>query len=371
MKIVHIGFSHRWDDIRIFHKECRSLATKGYEVIYITSNRYAEGITGIYDNVKIIVIKLISAGRIKRIFKYYKELKNLIINLDADIYHFHEIELIPVLAFAIRKKKKVIYDLHEDSPRQLNASLCKKYGVFLGKLLTKLIEKYENLYIKKSHYIIAATPHILERCEKINDNVMLIANYPIIHDNSNDEYLPFLKREKKVCYTGGISETNGIFNIIKAMSSVNGELYLAGDLSDELYNNIKNYPGWLKVYHLGYIDRNRVKKLLLECVAGLVIYKPSGNTIEALPNKMFEYMEVGLPVIASDFPLWKKIIERNKCGICVNPLDPDEISNAINFMLDNPDKAEKMGQNGKEMIKASLNWANEEVKLLKFYEEIR
>jgi len=89
-----------------------------------------------------------------------------------------------------------------------------------------------------------------------------------------------------------------------------------------------------------------------------------------MPNKIFEYMIAGLPVIASNFPLWKEIVEGNNCGICVNPLDPKEIANAIKYLIDHPDEARAMGENGRRSVLEKYNWEKESEKLIRLYEEI-
>jgi glycosyltransferase involved in cell wall biosynthesis len=85
---------------------------------------------------------------------------------------------------------------------------------------------------------------------------------------------------------------------------------------------------------------------------------------------MFEYMAAGLPVIASNFPLWKEIIEGNHCGIYVNPLKPKEIAKAIEYLIKHPKEAKRMGENGRKAVLEKYNWENESKKLLKIYEEL-
>ena len=79
-------------------------------------------------------------------------------------------------------------------------------------------------------------------------------------------------------------------------------------------------------------------------------------------------MAAGLPVIASNFPLWKEIVEGNKCGLIVNPLDPEEIARAIEYLINHPDEARRMGKNGRRAVLEKYNWENESKKLLKLYE---
>jgi len=132
----------------------------------------------------------------------------------------------------------------------------------------------------------------------------------------------------------------------------------------------KNQVGWEKVDFLGWLDRNGVKAALNESVAGLVTLHPIINYLDALPVKMFEYMAAGLPVIASNFPLWKKIIENNQCGLCVDPLDPRAIAKAIQYLVAHPIEAEQMGRNGQRAVQEKYNWDIEERKLLSFYQRV-
>ena len=85
---------------------------------------------------------------------------------------------------------------------------------------------------------------------------------------------------------------------------------------------------------------------------------------------MFEYMSAGLPVIASNFPKWKNIINETNCGICVNPENPDEIAKAIEFIMTHPKKAKEMGQNGRKLIEKKYNWSIEEKKLNIIYSSL-
>lgn len=118
---------------------------------------------------------------------------------------------------------------------------------------------------------------------------------------------------------------------------------------------------------IGKISREEVNELYGKSRAGLVIYQPAANHIESQPIKMFEFMAAGLPVVASNFSLWKVIIEDSQCGICVNPKKPNEVRTACLELLDNPLKAQKLGQNGRKSVEAKYNWEIEEKKLIELY----
>ena len=81
-------------------------------------------------------------------------------------------------------------------------------------------------------------------------------------------------------------------------------------------------------------------------------------------------MAAGLPVIASNFSLWKQIIEGNQCGLCVDPLDPKAIAGAIDYLIAHPEEAERMGRNGQKAVQEKYNWGIEEQKLLHFYKTL-
>ena len=129
-------------------------------------------------------------------------------------------------------------------------------------------------------------------------------------------------------------------------------------------------PGWQRVNALGFLDRAGVRDVLGRSMAGLVTFHPAPNHIDAQPNKMFEYMSAGIPVIASDFPLWREIIAGNDCGLLVDPVNPAAIAEAIDTRVNNPDMAQRMGENGRRAVEARYNWGIEEQKLLAFYEQI-
>lgn len=121
---------------------------------------------------------------------------------------------------------------------------------------------------------------------------------------------------------------------------------------------------------MGFLNRSEVAELLSKASAGLVLFHPYPNHIDAQPNKMFEYMSAGLPIISSNFPLWKEIVEGNSCGICVDPLNPTAIREAIEQIIRNPDDAAQMGRNGRSAVESKYNWETESFKLLKFYSMI-
>jgi glycosyltransferase involved in cell wall biosynthesis len=177
----------------------------------------------------------------------------------------------------------------------------------------------------------------------------------------------------EVCYVGGITKIRGIEQLVHAMGLVQSDvrLNLAGIFSEpDTERTVKSDFGWKKVNALGFLNREQVRGALGRSLAGIVTFLPLPNHVDAQPNKMFEYMSAGIPVIASDFPLWREIIEGNQCGLLVNPLEPVEIAKAIDYLANHSDEARRMGENGRRAVMERYNWPVEDKKLLAFYEQL-
>jgi len=362
-KVCHLTSVHKRNDIRIFIKECKSLSEK-YDVSLIVAD--GEG-NCVVEGVKIFDVGKPS-GRKERMMKFGKYIFEKAISLDADLYHFHDPELMPVGIKLKKAGKKVIYDVHEDLPRQL---LTKPYlNKPLLKILSFVVEKYENWAVKKYDFVITATSHIRDRFLKVKKEVQDVNNYPILDElkDSNEWKL----RKNEICYIGGISEIRGIRELIKSLEYVNNvTLHLAGSFDDKkLQNEIMQLEGWKNVKFYGFVERKELKKILKSVKAGMLLFHPVPNHTEALPNKMFEYLSAGIPVIASDFQLWQEILYGNKAGICVNPLDPKEIAEGITKILSNDELARVMGENGEKAVIEKYNWGVEKKKLFKIYEKV-
>jgi glycosyltransferase involved in cell wall biosynthesis len=134
---------------------------------------------------------------------------------------------------------------------------------------------------------------------------------------------------------------------------------------------LSHLPGWERVHHYGVLDQPSTFRLLHGVRAGLVLFHPEPNHVEAMPQKIFEYMGAGLPIIASDFTLWRRNLGDVGCGIFVTPLDPQSIAEAIEYVLTHPREAEAMGRRGQAAVLERYNWETQADKLVNLYSEIK
>lgn len=363
--ICHISSVHTRNDTRIFIKECCSLVKAGYNVSLIIAdgkgNEHREGVH-IYD---VGAFK----GRINRIRNATKCVFSKAVTMNADIYHLHDPELIPYGLNLKRLGKTVIFDSHEDVPKQfINKHYLNRPTRWL---IAKIFAAYETWACKRFDVIVTPTPFISKKFLTINPRTIEISNFPIIGELA--AATSWYDKHRVICYVGGINANRGIREIVTAMSMTNSSvrLNIGGEFEDkEIESEAKEHLGWTKVDALGYLKRDGVRDLLSRSIAGLVTLHPIVNYLDALPTKMFEYMSAGIPVIASNFPLWRKIIEGNDCGICVDPLHPSEISSAIDFIVNNQERARQMGENGRIAVQNLYNWPIEERKLINLYQSL-
>lgn len=366
VKVAHLTSVHPPFDTRIFYKECRTLAQAGYDVVLVVPHDRDE----VVDGVRIRAVPK-PKNRLERMTKTVWQVYKAALSENADIHHFHDPELIPVGIVLKLKGKKIIYDVHEDVPKQI----LTKYWIpsFLRHIASAGALLFEKIGSKFFDGIVAATPTIA--CKFPSDKTVAVQNFPMLNELVTSDAMPYPNRPNDIVYVGGITAIRGIREMVEAIGllpeTLGARLCLAGSFSPaELYNEVCTMPGWKRVKFLGWQTREQMTALLGKARAGLVLLHPTLNYYDALPVKLFEYMSAGIPVVTSDFPLWKKIVEGTGCGLVTNPLDPQSIASAIEWLLTHPDEAEAMGKRGQEAVRKLYNWEHEAEVLISFYERL-
>lgn len=367
VRVCHMTSAHGVEDDRVFHKECVSLAKAGYEVFEVAAGECYDK-----NGVHIIGVGDKPSSRLKRMTSFAKTVYKKALELNCDIYHFHDPELLPYGLKLKKKGKKVIFDSHEKYTYQLQNK------PYLPKLVTRPMAAVYGLYEKHVLKIIDAvvfpcTMNGKNPFEGLCKKTPIISNAAILDEfyNLYDTTVP--KKEKQLCYVGGLTHSRGITADVQAAAKANAILALAGSFSPSEYEiKLRGMPEFSFVDYRGKLDRREVTDLLSESRIGLCTLLDEGQYLhlDTFGIKVFEYMSMALPVILSKSDYNCRMVDRYQFGICVDPENVDEIAKAICYLLDNPDEAQRMGENGRRAVKEELNWGIEEKKLLKLYEEI-
>lgn len=364
MHICHITTIHPQQDTRIFQKQCVSWASAGHQVTLICAKGNSQTIQGV-DIISIQAENFSFSNRIKNIAP---TLYGIALKLNADVYQFHDPDF---LWFALKlraKNKKVVYDIHEDIPRQL---LSKPYGnKLILKLASSLFEPFENYVAKRMSAVITADQKVNDRFNNLNIPATLISNYPDLSRYTKP--VPFNQKENEVFYVGDIAYIRGAVEMVKAIALLdNTKLVLAGKIDNpDLRRELENLPGWEKTRFEGFVNAQKRDELLQRAKIGIVALHPVKKYEDALPTKLFEYMAAGLAVVCTDLPLWTNIIKNANCGLSINPLNPTDIAEKIKQLLDNEPYAESLGQNGYNYTQIHYSWEPEFNKLQALFKQL-
>ena len=364
-KVCHFSSVHRVDDIRIYHKECVTLAEAGFDVtlIGVEANAPERGVR---------IIRLPDGGnRLKRMLGRARTAYRHALNVGADVYHFHDVELLPYgLMLKRRTKAKVIFDSHECFREDVVAKdwIPAAFRPVVG----GAVGAVENFVARSIDQVVAATPHIAETFERYARRVVTINNYPL-----TNEFAAVAADEPDVrdsiCYVGAISFVRGIIPFLDALSFVHEDVRIdiAGLFASAAVEKAATiHPNWHRVSFHRQVSRDQVARIYARAFAGIVTFLPAPNHVYSQPNKLFEYMSAGIPVICSHFPLWRSVIEDGGCGLVVDPEDPRAIGAAIEQLRTNPDLGRQMAERGVRLIQDRYNWEHEGRRLVETYDEL-
>jgi glycosyltransferase involved in cell wall biosynthesis len=288
------------------------------------------------------------------------------------LYHFHDPELLPIgVLLKLTTGARVIYDVHENHAQKI---LSREW-------LPRPLRRVASLGARLAE--VASVPFfdgIVPVTEDIaaqfsHPRTVIVKNYPLLekltHEGSDQQGQ---RDESALLYTGGLTRHRGAAQIIQAMAFVQtsrAELIILGRSEDpESEARMRAFPGFRRVDYRGAVPFEEVYHQMRSSAIGLVCNQPGYDYELAQPNKLFEYMSAGLPVIASDFDLWREVVEGNNCGVTVDPTSPQDIANAVDYLLTRPDLRRQMGENGRRAVLESYNWRTESQKLLRLYEEL-
>ncbi|MBI3923922.1 MAG: glycosyltransferase [Armatimonadetes bacterium] len=359
MKIVHLCAAHQALDNRIFYRECRTLAQAGHEVVLVAPCLRDERV----DDVQIRAVR--PGNRWSRWTRTTAQILVRALAERGDVYHLHEPGLIPVGLLLAGRGREVVYDIHDDLPASLS-SRC--HTPWLAALCGWLEARLANRF----HQILA------EACyQKRMPQGLIIQNYPLLSLFRVQQ--PPERGACKLIYTGVNSVLRGLDRHAGLVSLVPGaELHLVGRFPPHLAQRARAAAGAHadRLHLLGVSDWVPYERVLTyyretSWTAGLALFPPGGYYQERMLTKFFEYMACGIPILCSDFPLWKNRIEGAGAGLCVDPENDGQIESALEFLSQNPEEAAEMGRRGRELVETRYHWDGEAGKLLDLYRRLK
>ena len=362
-RVVHLTSVHHAFDNRIFHKECRSLVLAGYEVFLVAPHECDAA----RDGIRLVAVPR-PRSRAERMTRVLWNIFRTALKLNGDIYHFHDPELMPVGVLLKLLGKKVVCDVHEDYPSLL------RHTTWIPSLLRRPVAEATGIaQMLLAHFydrIIVTTPVIAARFPVAKTH--LVQNFPWLDEMQEAGSRPYQERDAIAIYVGRLSNDRGLREMAQATEIVARQmpvkLITAGEAAPGVGADLIIGCENGLVEHCGLLGRAEVTGLAAAARVGLVVLHPLDAYVKSQPTKLYEYMAAGLPVIASDFPIWRRIVDTAGCGLLVNPLVPAEIAKALLWLLQNPREAEQMGMQGRRAALEMYSWESEARYLISAYD---
>ena len=367
MKVVHVTSVHTPFDVRIFRKMCRSCADAGWDVVLVAPH----SASGTFDGLTVKAVP-VRKSRLARALLTSCQAVRAALRERPDIMHFHDPELMPWAWLLAMRGRKVIFDMHENLP----AAILSKTWIprAVRRVLSSIWYRLEKLMLGRVAVIFAENSYRARYPGLTRHETIL--NMPIV-----DALTGICARkhaEWSVGYVGSVAPQRGSIITLEALALLQRaglrlryECIGAASAShmDELRATV-NRLGLDNVVFAGALPAKEAWTRLARCHVGLAVLQPVPNYLESYPTKLFEYMALGLPVVVSDFPLYRTIVEGAKAGICVDSTDPRAIAQALRWIAEHAAEGAQMGRNGLEAVRRSYGWAQEEKKLLAFYRTV-
>lgn len=360
IRVIHLSTVHPSNDGRIYYKECASLAQQ-YEV-HLIANGSASGVKGV------VVHALPKTGLLGRFIVKPLKAFAIIRKIQPKVVHFHDPELMLFGVFLKLFRYKVVYDVHEDLPKQILYKPYLKFN-FTKQFLSKTIALLEQICVRFFDAIVVVTSDIQAKYPAHKTH--LVRNFPITKAIVSTHRKHF-QVPLKLVYAGGLTKVRGIYELLEAITQLSFpvELNLYGQFNDVAYEQqCKSSLGWTQVQFHGLVPMREVYQELHQYDIGLGLLHPIKNYLTSLPVKAFEYMAAGIPMLFSDFKYWKTVF--GEYSYFANAQQPKEIAKAIEYMVNNEQDAFEKTRSARNKIRHEWSWEAEQLNLFNVYEKLK
>ena len=368
MKICHVTTTHSRTDSRVFKRQCQTLSQNGFDVLYICCDGKPDEIISGVNVVSYSKVKLNKYKRYGLLF-FYRKFTNYLLDQEADIYQIHDFELLEVGYHLAKKGKKVIFDSHENWYGMLSDHFPK-----FGPVISFFLNQLYNKVLPSFSAIFSVSPNMVDDLARYNPRAYMVSNFPQISGKKRGE-VAGTKSDNTFIYQGTVYTISNQETTIKALQDTDYKYIVIGNVDSSYKEHLQSLDRHHNVEFVGWTPPEKLAEITESCLAGMVIldYDPvcCGKEGQLGSNKIFEYMMSGLPVICTDFTLWRElIIDKYQCGICVSPQNPEAIKNAMDYLVNNKDVAAEMGKKGQNAIWTEFNWEKGVEDYLSLYKKI-
>ncbi|MBI5442509.1 MAG: glycosyltransferase [Deltaproteobacteria bacterium] len=367
-RVCHFTSVHSPQDTRIYHKECRSLARRGYEVHLVAP------MTGPSREQDGVFLHPVLAGRSRaaRMTRTAFDTVRQARALNASLYHFHDPELLPY-ALALLQGKPMVFDVHEHVALQLR----NKEWLPARELASRVYAGLEMFLTKGRVRLVLAEESYFEAYRRADPRACVVLNYPIV----NGSRAPASHRASpaRLVYLGTVARKRGINEMLETVRLLLDRGHAV------TFDCIGPFPAkdeqhWFaraaelrlgdRVRFHGRLDQPEAMRIVERASVGFCLLHPDPNYVRSYPTKAFEYMTAGIPFVLSNFPFYEERIGTARCCVFTDPLDPAQTADAVAGLLGDPERARQMGERGRKAVLERFCWASQERGLLALYDEL-
>ena len=345
------------DNVRVSHKEAWSLRQQGCQVVLLCKRAPVDR----YLGMRVVAAQVRAEGLLRPILNAPFLLRQAL-SLDADLYVLENPDTLILGFLLFLMRKRVVYSTHEDF--QQKAKIYPRVPAILAGLIGATVVACEYALTRIISATVVTQPSV---CRRYRPRAILVENAPLTDG-------PIMHRAERIyselpkpglptlVYAGGITRNRGLYRMLELTVRLNEirpwKLTMLGHFTHSAdFSRASAHEGWRHVEYLGYVPHSLALAHIRSAVIGLALLDDVGGYAEASITKLYEYMLMGTPFVASDFAMWRDSIDDTPAGLFVDFGDMAALTLKINDLIADRERYEQMRTIGRQFIEQRFNWA--------------